>query len=280
MPAKLGRKPPTMPPKKAAHRAETSSNGWSRYTALLFALAAVVACWTLSSGEGSRTRPAPDSHVQIVPNGGSMEDVALTLDLNSDDWPRLLHIAFPDATRISLWTYNGNAILWTGRDGRTGGRMTAASAAKKAATTGGVLYAVFDHFIFVWPKEPIGTVRRIGIGGGRAIELRTLSHSPRVLVADSVLSEAECTAIQRLAAARLEPSSTFVQGGKRVVSTAGGDDTRTSWNAWLEAPGATVESGSDEALLAEVQRRVAAMVRLHPAVAEAMQARGWGFGAW
>jgi hypothetical protein len=164
------------------------------------------------------------------------------------------------------------------------------------------LYAVTDVYPFVWPASAVGSVRHVSLGDGQPhVALRTLSSTPRILLAEGIVSEEECAAIRRLGAPLLKPSTTRV-GGKEVVASLP-SDARTSWTAWLSrdrperrkkldavrslknglaetavqsdvagtAAASEAEEDADMAVLERVEQRIASLVRLHRDTAENMQ---------
>ena len=131
------------------------------------------------------------------------------------------------------------------------------------------LYAVVDHFPFVWPSS-VGTRSKISIPGGDALTLHARSSSPRVFEIEDVASAEECAAIMRLSMPVLRQSVTF-EGGKQVTGVA-----RTSANGWLQLPSASAVG--DAAMLRAVWLRLAGAVRLDPAASENMQAIRYEIG--
>ena len=121
-------------------------------------------------------RMAMSSHVPLKPNG----DGATITMLTPEAWQNQLHLLYPNATRIGLWTADGEEIAYTARcsdanpacaDWAKQGECTQNRGYMHAecklscgvcppATKGGALpddssrpvYAVLDHYPFVWPS--------------------------------------------------------------------------------------------------------------------------------
>ena len=205
--------------------------------AMIGLVAALVGIW-------SRMHPTGSSQLQIAPNGGGE---SFAVDIRT--WREDLHRAYPNASRIGLWTGAGVEQTYTERDGMSGGSPS------------GTLYAVVDAFPFVWPPHST----RVDVGD-RWLDLEALSSAPRAFIAHNALSAEECAAILRLAEPKLAASTTLVQGSTRVDASP-----RNSDSAWLRPPAGGAPTGSDEEAQQNVLERIARLVRLPSEAAEPMQ---------
>ena len=109
--------------------------------------------------------------IPIILNGGLPTEVVTSVKLLNDDgnahgddngWRHPLHIAFPQASRIELWSAAGEALLWSYRDGGAGGFGEesdvdrAARRAHDVARAGDAespLYAILDGHPFELPGD-------------------------------------------------------------------------------------------------------------------------------
>ena len=181
-------------------RAERSTM-WLSVAATLAALVVAAAARMLASRQAK---------LRLIANGGSG---AAALIIDPATWHTQAHNHYPHATRIGFWNESGFEVAWSDVQGQ-GSELTTPSSSP--------LYAVLDNFPFVWPADTQVTVD-VGAEDGEAadsahrriVQLHTVSDSPRVLVADGVLSEAECGALREAAGSALEDSFTLA-GGRRV----------------------------------------------------------------
>ena len=183
---------------KSSSRTGNNSRFWWRATAaaVTAGLAAALLPW--------RSPPVPHARVlSVLPNGGGE---AVMVDEHT--WHATLHARYPDARRIGLWGVAGIERAWTeiGKERRLS-ETSPFDAGEQ------LLYAVVDEFPFVWPAsdEP----RAIDVGDAQ-VELRMLSDSPRVFLADGVLSVDECAAVRRLGEPLVKESVTLVRGADSV----------------------------------------------------------------
>lgn len=202
----------------------------------------------------------------VEPNGGGEAVIGA---LQATIWEDQLHDAFPNATRIGLWSADGFEVSYTERcsdqeehcedwatfshECKTNPRFmmrfcplacglcsnTPSPAGVEELAAHAVLYAVVDDFPFVWPLQDWkGGRRTITIDGGKRLELRALSApsprapAPRVLMADSAASADECAAIARLAQIVMQRRET-VEGGDQVD---GSHTQRTSHTGKMHLP--------------------------------------------
>ena len=275
---------PKLTLERAPHRAKgRSSKAPIACTLLAGAAVCAVAAVCMSLWMDRRREPAI---ISLRANG--YDDKVATL--GDASWRDDLHALYPNATRISLWNSEGVEVAFSSRctDNQTGcaewarsgecernqnfmraeckrscGRCTSGSS-PALPIADDPLYAVLDHYPFVWPST-VGSRKRVRLSGGGSVMLHARSDSPRVFEAEGVASAAECAAIIRVAAPKLEESVTFT-GGKKVVGGA-----RTSATGWLNLPPAS-GSSPDEAMVRAVWLRLADLVRLDPRASENMQA--------
>jgi len=128
----------------------------------------------------------------LEPNGGGVQ----IAQLDSSSWREQAHMAYPSAWRVGLWDEGGHEVLWSSTNG-----SSSADAAVESVPPASRLFAVVDDFPFFWPMTP--PVHKVDVGpehdneddtaasstsghGRRVVELRVVSESPRVLVADGV----------------------------------------------------------------------------------------------
>jgi hypothetical protein len=206
--------------------------------------------------------------VEIRPNGGGAPILTLDAEETLLTQRPLLHQHFTNVSRIALWTAAGAEVLWSygwtyaGDDGQSGGSVP---------RTSEPLYVVLDDFPFVWPLREVGSSTSVAMPGAESVSLTLMSESPRVLVADGMVSSSEAAAIMRLAAPNLTASITYVGGAQGADSNR----ARTSSNAWLTLPaeqrdGETADA--DTEALRAVWHRISALARQSPLAAENMQA--------
>ena len=202
----------------------------------------------------------------VEPNGGGEPVIGA---LQATIWEDQLHHAFPNATRIGLWSADGLEVSFTERcqdheehcedwaryfsECKVNPRFmmrrcavscgfcsnTPSAAGPQELAAHAVLYAVLDDFPFVWPLRDFeGGRRTITIDGGERLKLRVLSMpsprapAPRVLMADGVASADECAAIARLAQIGMQRRAT-VEGGDQVD---GSHTPRTSHSGRMHLP--------------------------------------------
>ena len=118
--------------------------------------------------------------MRIVSNGGAANETLLSLTLTGSEWRKTLLASFPGATRITLWSRVGEALLWAAADGSgSNSPRVLEKALTKALAEGGILFAVVNDYPFFWPKEEVGSSRSVAVAGGRTVMLRTQSQMPR-----------------------------------------------------------------------------------------------------
>lgn len=239
----------------------------------------------LNADSSNDAEVTPVEHV-ILPNGGGER-----LAVSPDTWREDLHALYPNATRIGLWTGEGELVGFTsycmdrsdecvrwaanGECERNPPYMQSEcvascgvcrrgrSSSSESLPAASPLYAVLDHYPFVWPAEPGRVVRVYVPGSDSPLTLHALSLSPRVLEVE-VASAEECAAMIRVSHPVLEASVTF-EGGSQMATRA-----RTSASGWLQLP--PPDATGDAAVLRAVWLRLAALARMHPLATENMQA--------
>ena len=231
----------------------------------------------------------------LLPNGGGGAITTIT----TNAWRDQLFQIYQNASRIGLWTADGeevafarrscadlagaNCAVWAsqGECENNPGYMnmeckkSCGKCGSSKSSSGGALpaddrplYATLDHYPFVWPAE-VGVRHRVEVEEfAPPIILHARSDSPRVFEAEGVASAADCEAIQRIAEPSLKTSVTFEQGKQQTGAA------RTSANTWLQLP--PEDSTGDLARLRAVWLRLAAAVRMDPLSTENMQAISYG----
>ena len=269
--------------------ADDAPPGWTIKLVLSYAMLPIVCYGSYAIGP------------RMLANGGdSSKDAAIVLGTR---WRKQVRLAYPNATRVGLWTADGREVAYVVSDcGNTaseahctawaaGGECTAnpsfmlkecrracnectdessdaADDAPPPLPSIDALYAVVDDFPFVWPAV-VGASTEVLVPGG-LVTLHCLSAAPRVFTAVGVATREEREAIRRLALPAVEESKVYVQG-KLTQGTA-----RTSETGWLSLP-AEGASG-DDAMLRRVWLRLSAALRLDPRTAEKMQALSYTEG--
>ena len=270
--------------KDAARSRAVRGCGWIAPSAAAIALSAIVMLWRpwqLAVDEPTlRPSQQPSAKVwQLELNGGGE-----VKPLAASTWRHQLHERFPHAQQIRLYDDAGHEVLKSvaGDDHRSSQMMAVAT-----VPSGARLFAVTDHFPFVWPVSPVSRQVDLGpedddapSGRQRVVELRVASDSPRVLVAHGVLSLAECDALRAAARPLLEESVTFV-GGRQLGQAAVADraqQPRSSSTAWLNATVMASIEDETATLVRSAQRRLSALSRLPLAHAENMQVLRYSVG--
>ena len=198
------------------------------------------------------------SSFHILPNGGGA-----AVEVDGKAWQDTLHSYYPDARRIGLWDAFGNERAWSERGSTvsTSGNLYQSSDASLEQ-----LYAVVDEFPFVWPASEMPHM--VDVGDGR-VELRTLAERPRAFMADGVLSEEECAAIQRLGEPLLKGSVNYIGGASHSNAA------RTSDSGWMDSKALltarAVGMADDVTAFMRVKRRLSSLARVHVEAAESMQ---------
>jgi len=247
-----------------------------------------------TSGKATTTQ-APSKHLSwsLEPNGGGEPTPLLV-----GSWRSQLHGSYPEAWRVRLFSEAGDEVLWSERGGKSSD-----STAVAAVPAHSRLFAVIDDYPFMWSLTPdvrsvdvgpeadgavdaerrqldrprVGEARDDGAHGDdgahdvaqaggrrRIVELRVVSESPRVLVADNVLSEAECNAVQAAGLPLLETSVTFV-GGRMIDDKSAVDKAlqpRTSSTAWINSSWLGAIDEQTGRLVRSAQRRLSRLARL------------------
>lgn len=245
-------------------------------------------------GKATTTQP-PSKHLSwsLEPNGGGEPTPLLV-----GSWRSQLHGSYPEAWRVRLFSEAGDEVLWSERGGKSSD-----STAVAAVPAHSRLFAAIDDYPFMWSLTPdvrsvdvgpeadgavdaerrqldrprSGEARVDGAHGDdgaheiaqagerrRIVELRVLSESPRVLVADNVLSEAECAAVQAAGQPLLETSVTFV-GGRMIDDKSAVDKAlqpRTSSTAWINSSWLGSIDEQTGRLVRSAQRRLTRLARL------------------
>jgi hypothetical protein len=241
-----------------------------------------------------RAQTVTCASIPLLPNGGG----AAVGTLESDTWQATCHALYPNASRIGLYTADGEEVAYTGlacadaagdscrawaKNGecqRNSAYMhrecsfscsvcERSSSGALPETAGEPLHAVLDYFPFVWPAD-VGVRTSVRLRDGETRTIHALSSSPRVFEAEAVASADEAAAIVRLAQSQLKLSVTF-EGGKQVSGGA-----RNSATAWLKLP--PEHASGDERALRSVWLRLAGLVRMDPLASENMQALSYGRG--
>jgi hypothetical protein len=228
---------------------------------------------------GATGEPEPELHVLL--NGTAAR-------LARERWAEELHARLPTATRIGLWDAGGVEVAWTDTGGGAGGNERIAAGAAGAGDA--ALSVVVDDYPFVWPSAP--RVKSVDLGPEdhtgasdlprRVVELRTMSEAPLVLLADGVLSEAECEAVVRAGGPLMGDATTMVGGRRAAADDAAADPDalrarpRTSSVAWLGEAQIGALDDETRALVRSVSARLSALARLPLRGAESMQVLRYG----